>query len=137
MTRSRLAVFAVLIAGVAAGIALDRTLLAQAPSLTRTVLQRVDDPASPKHETVMALVDLPPGATAGRHRHPGREIGYILEGSVVLDHEGRPPVTKKAGEHFEIGVSAVHNATNAAKTPAKLLAIYLVEKGKPLAEPAK
>jgi quercetin dioxygenase-like cupin family protein len=137
MTRSRFTTLLVLLAGIAAGIGLDRALFAQAPALTRNIVQRVDDPASAKHELVMAVVDVPPGATAGMHRHPGREIGYILEGSVVIDHEGQPATTKKAGEHFAIGVTAAHNATNKSKTPAKLLAIYLVEKGKPLAEPVK
>ena len=136
MTRSRFATLLVLVAGIAAGTGLDRALLAQ-PTITRNIVQRVDDPASSKHELVMAVVDVPPGATAGRHRHPGREIGYILEGSVVIDHDGRPSVTKKAGEHFDIDTTAVHNATNKTKTPAKLMAIYLVEMGKPLAEPAK
>jgi quercetin dioxygenase-like cupin family protein len=136
MTRRRFTTLLVLVAGIAAGIGLDRALLAQ-PTLTRTVVQRVDDPASAKHELVMAVVDVPPGATAGLHRHPGREIGYILEGSVVIDHEGQAATTKKAGEHFAIGVTAAHNATNKTKTSANLLAIYLVEKGKPLAEPVK
>jgi quercetin dioxygenase-like cupin family protein len=138
MTRSRIVLFAVLVAGIAAGIGLDRTLLvAQQSGLTRTVLQRVDDPGSPKHEAVMAAVELQPGASAGAHRHPGVEIGYVLEGSVVIEHAGRPAATKKAGEYFQIDSNAVHNARNVTKTPMKLLAIYMVEKGKPLAEPVK
>jgi quercetin dioxygenase-like cupin family protein len=137
MTRSRLALSGVLVAGVAAGIGLDRALLAQQPTITRTIVQRLDDPASSKHEVVMAVVDMPPGASAGRHRHHGREIGYILDGSVVFEHEGRPAVTKGAGEHFEIGLAAVHDAKNITAAPAKVLAIYVVEKGKPLADPVK
>jgi quercetin dioxygenase-like cupin family protein len=137
MTRSRIAMFAILVAGVAAGIGVDRARVAQQTGLTRTVLQRVDDPASSKHEAVMASVELQPGASAGAHKHPGVEIGYILDGSVVIEHAGRPAVTKKAGEYFQIDAAATHNARNTTKTPVKLLAIYLVEKGKPLAEPVK
>jgi quercetin dioxygenase-like cupin family protein len=137
MTRNRIVICAALIVGLAVGIVVDRALLAQQSGLTRTVLQRVDDPASAKHEAVMAAVDVPPGATAGLHRHPGVEIGYVLDGTVVIDHAGRQPVTKKAGEHFQIDAAAAHNATNRGKTPAKILAIYVVEKGKPLAEPVK
>ena len=139
MTRNRLVSCAALIAlaGLAAGVALDRAVLAQQSGLTRTVLQRVDDPASAKHEAVMAAVDIQPGASAGAHRHPGVEIGYVLEGAVVIEHAGRQAVTKKAGEHFQIDAAATHNARNTGKTPAKILAIYVVEKGKPLAEPVK
>jgi quercetin dioxygenase-like cupin family protein len=137
MIRTRLAICAALIAGVAAGISLDRTLLAQQAGLTRTVLQRVDDPASAKHEAVMVAVEIQPGANAGLHRHPGVEIGYVLDGTVIIEHAGRQPATKKAGEHFQIDAAAAHDAKNAGATPAKILAIYVVEKGKPLAEPVK
>ena len=137
MNPTRLAILGALCAGVVAGIGLDRTLLAQQTGITRTVLQRVDDPGAKTHEAVMAAVDLQPGANAGRHMHHGVEIGYVLEGSVVLEHQGRQPVTKKAGEHFQIDAAAAHDARNPGKTPTKLLVIYVVEKGKPIAEPVK
>jgi quercetin dioxygenase-like cupin family protein len=136
MIRTRLTLLLVLALGVAAGIGVERTLLAQS-GITRTVLQRVDDPASAKYEVVMGIATLPPGASAGRHLHHGLEIGYVLEGTVVFDHAGRPSVTKKAGEHFQNDVAAAHDARNDTKTPAKILAVYVVEKGKPLADPAK
>ena len=137
MTRTHLAILCALVAGTVAGIGLDRSLLAQQTGITRTVLQRVDDPASAKHEAVMAVAELQPGASAGRHVHHGVEIGYVLEGTVVFEHAGRPAVMKKAGEHFQNDVTAAHDAKNTGKTPARILAVYIVEKGKPLAEPAK
>lgn len=137
MTRTRVAICLALLAGAAAGIGLDRTVLAQQSGITRTVLQRFDDPASQKYEVVMAVADLPPGASAGRHLHHGLEVGYVLDGNVVFEHAGRPAVTKKAGEHFENDVAAAHDARNTGKIPAKILAVYVVEKGKPLADPVK
>jgi hypothetical protein len=59
---------------------------------------------------------------------------YILEGSVTLEHEGEPAKQLKAGDAFE-NEPGVHNAKNTGKTPVKILAVYLVEKGKPIAEP--
>ena len=41
----------------------------------------------------------------------------------------------KAGDSFK-NEPGVHNAKNTGTTPVRILAIYLVEKGKPLAEPA-
>jgi quercetin dioxygenase-like cupin family protein len=137
MTRHRSALAAALIAGAAAGIALDRTLVAQQSGITRTVLQRFDDPASGKHEVVMAVAELQPGASAGRHLHHGLEVGYVLDGTVTFEHAGRPAVAKKTGDHFQNDVAAAHDARNTGKAPAKILAIYIVEKGKPLAEPVK
>jgi quercetin dioxygenase-like cupin family protein len=136
MTRPVLIAVAVVV-GAILGAMLDRVVVAQQTGITRTVLQRVDVPSSSTHETVMAAVDLQPGASAGRHLHHGVEIGYVLEGTVVFDHQGRPSVTKKAGEVFQNDVAAAHDARNTSKAPAKILAVYVVEKGKPLAEPAK
>ena len=42
----------------------------------------------------------------------------------------------KAGDAFGIPAGVVHNATNEAAQPAKLVGVYVVEKGKPLASPA-
>jgi quercetin dioxygenase-like cupin family protein len=136
MTRPTVVVAAVVI-GAVFGAMLDRAVVAQQSGITRTVLQRVDVPSSSTHEAVMATAELQPGASAGRHLHHGVEIGYVLEGSVAFDHQGRPSVTKKAGEVFQNDVAAAHDARNTGTTPAKILAIYVVEKGKPLAEPAK
>lgn len=132
-----LVVAGALVAGMFAGVVLDRAVGAQQSGISRTVLQRVDDPGGKTHEAVMASVEIAAGANAGRHMHHGVEIGYVLDGSVVIEHQGRPPATKKAGEFFQIDASATHDARNTGGAPAKLLAIYLVEKGKPLAEPVK
>ena len=79
------------------------------------------------------------GCSSDRRRNgPGRarvEIGYVLEGSVTLEHEGQPAKVLKAGDSFK-NEPGVHNAKNTGTSPVKILAIYLVEKGKPLAEPA-
>lgn len=133
--RTILLVLAAAIVGGAIGIGLDRVVLAQQASIKRTILQRSDDPGATTHEAVMGVAEIPPGATSGKHRHYGIELGYVLEGPVTVDHEGRPTATFKTGETFKM--DGVHEAKNTGTTPAKVLAIYLVEKGKPLAEPVK
>ena len=137
MSRNGVVIAGALVLGCALGVGMDRIANAQQSGITRTVLQRVDVPDSKTHEAVMATATLAPGASAGRHMHHGVEIGYVLEGTVVLEHQGRGPVTKKAGEFFQNDVAAAHDARNTGTVPAKILAIYVVEKGKPLAEPAK
>jgi quercetin dioxygenase-like cupin family protein len=135
--RTRLRVFVLflsLVGAAAIGAGLDRLALAQQPGIKRTILLRTDEPRSTTHEAVMGVAEIAPGAMAGRHRHPGIEIGYILEGSVTLEHEGEPAKALKAGDSFK-NEPGVHNARNTGTTPVKILAIYLVEKGKPLAEP--
>jgi quercetin dioxygenase-like cupin family protein len=131
--RLLLVVVAVLVGGVI-GIGVDRVAFAQQPGIKRTILLRADDPAGPTYEAVMGVAEIPPGASSGRHRHNGIEVGYVLEGSVIIEHSGEPAATYAAGQAFE-NPGGVHNARNPGKRPVKILAVYIVEKGKPLAEP--
>jgi len=109
---------------------------AQQPAFKRTELQRADLSA-PGREVVQAIAEIPPGAAAGRHTHPGEEVGYVLEGTVLVEVDGKPAATLKAGQYFIIPAGTIHNATNNSKAGAKVLATYIVEKGKPVATPVK
>jgi quercetin dioxygenase-like cupin family protein len=108
---------------------------AQAPSFKRTVVQQ-GDLSAPGREVVQAVVDFQPGGTPGRHTHPGEEVGYIIEGTFSVEQGDKPAVTLKAGQGFIIPAGQVHNATNTGSGAGKILATYIVEKGKPLATPA-
>jgi len=130
-TRSRL----LLIAATGALALAAGALYAQASGLTRTIVGRADV-SVPGREAVVARVEVAPGARAGRHTHPGDEISYVLEGESELLIDGQPPRIVKAGESFVVPAGVVHDAHNAGSTPVKLVGVYVVEKGKPLASPA-
>jgi len=106
---------------------------AQQPGIRRTDLQR-HDLATPGREVVQVRVEFDPGVSFGRHRHPGEEIVYVIEGTLEYEVEGRPPVTLKAGEVLFIPAGAVHAAKNVGSDNGAELATYLVEKEKPLVE---
>jgi quercetin dioxygenase-like cupin family protein len=108
---------------------------AQQSGFKRTVLQQGDLSVA-GHESVTAVAEFQPGGTVGRHTHPGEEVGYILDGTIVLEQDGKPPVTLGPGKTFFIPAGTIHNATNRSTAPARVLANYIVEKGKPLAAPA-
>jgi len=110
-------------------------LLAQNPGVQRTVVQRKDI-SVPGREAVIAHVEIAPGASVGRHTHPGEEISYVIEGEGELLVQGQPPLKVKAGDGFVVPNGAIHDAHNTGTQPLKLAAIYVVEKGKPLATPA-
>ena len=133
--RYRLLVVAALVAGTLLGLGLDRAVFAQQAGMKRTILTRADDPGAATYEAVMGIAELPAGVSSGKHRHYGIELGYVLEGTVVVEHEGHEPLTRTAGETFVN--DGVHNARNTGAGTAKILAVYVVEKGKPLAEPVK
>ena len=107
---------------------------AQQAALKRTVLQR-GDLSTPGREAVTALVEIPPGVAAGRHTHPGEEVGYVLEGTLILEVEGKPAATLKAGDVFLIPAGTIHDAKGGGAATTKLVSTYIVEKGKPLATP--
>jgi quercetin dioxygenase-like cupin family protein len=107
---------------------------AQAPAFKRTELQRGDLSVAGR-EAVQAVADFPTGAASGKHTHPGEEVGYVLEGTVTVEVEGKAPVVLNAGGAFLIPNGTVHNARNTGPGAAKVLATYIVEKGKPTATP--
>ena len=107
--------------------------LAQQSGIKRTPLQKVDFPAG--YNTVTAIAEIPAGGAAGRHTHPGAETGYVLEGELELIIDGKPPIKVKAGESYQIPEGAVHDA-KAGDKPFKVLGVYVVKAGEPLAKPA-
>jgi quercetin dioxygenase-like cupin family protein len=106
------------------------------PGIRRTDLQR-HDLGVPGREVIQVRVDFDPGAAFGRHRHPGEEIIYVLEGSLQYEVEGAPPVTVAAGGVLFIPAGTIHAARNVGTSEAKELATYVVEKGKPLVSPVR
>lgn len=110
--------------------------LAQASGIKRTVVTK-QDVAAAGQEAVVARVELEPGAVAGRHTHPGDEISYVLEGEGEVLIDGEDPRRVKAGEAFVIPAGKIHDARNVGGTVMKLVGVYVVEKGKALATPAK
>jgi quercetin dioxygenase-like cupin family protein len=108
---------------------------AQAPGLTRVMVTKADV-SVPNREAVVARVEVAPGAAAGWHTHPGDEISYVMEGEAMLLIAGLVPRKVAAGEAFVIPAGVVHNAMNHGTVPTKLVGVYVVEKGQPLASPA-
>jgi quercetin dioxygenase-like cupin family protein len=121
-------------AGAVLTAAVDRTALAQQDGIKRTILRRVPDPANPKYEIVLGVSELAPGASSGRHRHPGTEVAYVLEGTMVIERETGGASTLKPGDSLSNENGAVHNARNPGTTPTRTITVYVVEKDKPLAE---
>jgi quercetin dioxygenase-like cupin family protein len=111
-------------------------VIAQQAGFTRVAIQ-TQDLSIPGKVVVQARAEFDPGVAAGRHTHPGEEIGYVLEGQLELRIEGQPPKTVKAGEGFFVPAGMIHDGVNTHSGKSKVLATYVVEKGKPVATPAK
>jgi quercetin dioxygenase-like cupin family protein len=125
-------VVAVLALCASAGVGLAQSA---PPPIKRIPLQKFDVPGA-GYETVMGIAEIAPNVDIGRHSHFGIESGYVLEGEGTLVVEGKPDRLLKAGDSYQIPAGAVHTAKSGPHG-TKVLAVYVVEKGKPLATPAK
>jgi quercetin dioxygenase-like cupin family protein len=107
----------------------------QPSPVKRTILQRADVPGT-NLEIIYATVEIAPGFKAGRHNHPGVVIGHVLEGDLWFVFDGQPEKVLHAGDSLTVPDRAIHNEGSATDKPVKLNAVYVLEKGKPLASPA-
>lgn len=123
----------------ALGVAVDHFAFAQQPAaqnpaIKRTLLDSSVIDHAKEYRAIMGISEIAPGGSSGKHRHPGFELAYVLEGTVSVMAEGKAtPTVYKAGDHMSN--HGVHNATNTGKAPAKILAVYVIEKGQPIAVP--
>lgn len=90
----------------------------------------------PGREAVVMRLEVDPGVVVGRHTHPGDEIGYVLEGAAELLVDGEPARKLKPGDAFVVTTGKAHSIKNIGREPLKVVADYVVEKGKPLVTPA-
>jgi quercetin dioxygenase-like cupin family protein len=125
MIRTLLVGTVLLIAGV--------SVCAQQPGVQRKTLLTEDGP--PGFQTIVNTLEFAPGAREVKHTHPGPLIGYVLEGTLTLEHEGRSTTSYKAGEAFYVEPGKVHLGINSSDAPVKFVATLVVEKGKPPSSP--
>lgn len=118
-----------------AGFLASASALAQGAGLKRELVEKADV-SVPNREAIVARIEVAPGVIAGRHSHAGEEISYVLEGEGELLVDGQPPRKLKAGDAFVVPAGTVHDAKNTGTVPMKLIGVFVVEKGKPLATPA-
>jgi len=116
------------------GLALAGAAQAQQATIKRTVLQRSDVPGS-NFEVVLGLAEVPAAVLIGKHTHPGVEQGTLVEGELTIMVQGQPDAVFKPGQSWMIPAGTPHDA-KAGPGGAKVIAVYTVEKGKPLASPA-
>jgi quercetin dioxygenase-like cupin family protein len=131
------AAFALVLVGVAHAQQPAPTSPPLQPSpVKRTPIGKTEVPGS-NYEVITAMVELAPGFKAGRHSHPGTVQAQVLEGEFMLALDGQPEKIFTAGQSLEVPNGAIHNEGAVGTVPAKLIAVYVVEKGKPLVSPVK
>ena len=124
------------VAGLAGTLAIHGQSAPQAPAVKRNILLK-QDMKTPGYEAVMAAVELPPGSAEGKHTHPAEVYVFVQEGTILLELAGKPDATLKAGDIFYVAPGQVHQAINKGQGTARLAAVFVAEKGKPLTTKAE
>ena len=132
------------IAALLAGTGISGALCAQdAPANAtaqpkRTILDQHEQSGVPGTEIILGTAEIPAGGVVGWHIHDGDESGYVLKGNLVLKTRGKPDQVLKAGDHFFNPRGAVHSLAAAPGSDGGVaLSTWIIDKGKPLAEPVK
>ncbi len=129
MKRKALGYTLVLLAGLGLGIYAGKALSTE--HLKFTPYLREDLGGLDGQEAIVGLLEVTSEISFPKHYHPGTELGYVLKGSLVLDIEGRPPVTLKAGQAYHVPYRKVHSG-QITGVPAKLLIFRIHTKGQPV-----
>jgi quercetin dioxygenase-like cupin family protein len=88
----------------------------------------------PGKELLMLTVEYLPGGASLPHRHDAQVCVYVLEGELIMQVAGSPPVTLRRGQTFYESRTDVHVVSaNASKTaPAKFLVFIVKDKNAPV-----
>lgn len=100
--------------------------------LHRVVVQHVTS-SSLGRDILQVITVIPPLTESGWHTHPGEEVGFILEGAILMMIEGQPALTLGAGDGFTIPPDTAHNARDVGSLPGRMLSTYIVDPFRPLA----
>lgn len=88
-------------------------------------------PAAVQPEVTAALVEIPPGAQTGWHKHPFPCYAYLLSGELEVELEGGKVNRFKAGDALVEAVNLMHNGRNVGTEPVKLVLFATGDKDKP------
>ena len=96
------------------------------PKLTQILRHDLEGQGQIVQETVVSIVEFPPGTAAPWHMHPGaQELLHVIEGALTMEIEGKGSTLLKAGEAGIIPADVVHLARNeSASSVGKALVVH-------------
>ena len=83
-------------------------------SVIRAKVLKVDVAGVEGKEAHMWGAEIARGAATGTHSHPTPRFVYVMQGSVTVEIDGRPPQVFKAGDGFQEAPDVPHNFRNAS-----------------------
>jgi quercetin dioxygenase-like cupin family protein len=119
-------ILSLVVIGLLAG---ERARGEQAPAVKKQIVLK-EATSLPDRDAIMALVELPPGSSEGRHTHAGELFGFVVEGAITLVSEGSPTAKLTAGEAYHVLPGRVHDVINEGSVVAKTAVVLVAERGK-------
>ncbi|QQR73254.1 MAG: cupin domain-containing protein [Holophagales bacterium] len=119
-------ILSLVVIGLLAG---ERARGEQAPAVKKQIVLK-EATSLPDRDAIMALVELPPGSSEGRHTHAGELFGFVVEGAITLVSEGSPTAKLTAGEVYHVLPGRVHDVINEGSVVAKTAVVLVAERGK-------
>ena len=106
------------------------------PKMSVKVLMKTTMSGDESREAIIGMGEFPPGASTGRHTHPGDEYATVLEGELEILMDGQPTKHVKAGEAYHNARDVVHETRNTGTAVAKVVSTFVIAKGQPIMKPA-
>ncbi len=117
----------------AAANAQDKPVNNQLPQVTGIapqVLVQTTVPGAPGKIEIVTRTTYQPGARVRKHYHTSQIVFYILEGAMIVQEEGKEPMTLKPGDSLLIKPGTVHSHWNASTTaPLVFTEFILLDEG--------
>jgi quercetin dioxygenase-like cupin family protein len=111
------------------------------PGIAPEILVKTTVPGVPWKQEIVTRTTYQPGARIRKHYHPSQIVFLILEGAMLVQEDGKPPVTLKAGDTLLIPPGTIHEHSNASTSDKLVFAEFvLVDDGQRSAvfvEPAR
>ena len=105
------------------------------PAIIRKALLKIDLGSTTITTVDVREISFGPRQHTGRHKHPCPLIGYVVEGTALLEIEGQPSITLPAGSSFyEPAEAVIARFDNAGDTPLRFIAHYLINGAQALIE---
>ena len=95
------------------------------PKLTQILRKDIEGQDQKVQETIVSIVEFGPGVAAPWHMHPSaQETLYALDGSLIVEIEGRETTTVKLSEASIIPGDIPHLARNESNAIVKALVMH-------------
>jgi quercetin dioxygenase-like cupin family protein len=88
-------------------------------------------PQTDQPQITAVMVEIPPGAQTGWHKHPYPCMAYVLSGSLSVEMEDGKIHEITAGQALAESVNVLHNGKNTGTEPVKLVMFVMGAKDKP------